>query len=75
MAMKEFIKKHLFVNLISLAGGIAGFLYWKFIGCASGTCMIKSVWYMSTLYGLLLGYLTGSLTEELYLKFKNKRKI
>ena len=32
-----------------LAGGIAGFFYWKFVGCITGNCAITSVWYKSTL--------------------------
>lgn len=38
-----------------LLGSIAGYLYWNYVGCANGTCMITSVWYRSTLYGALLG--------------------
>lgn len=38
-------------------GAIAGFMYWKFVGCASGTCMITSKPINSTLYGALMGYL------------------
>jgi hypothetical protein len=38
-------------------GAIAGFLYWNFVGCASGTCMITSKPMNSTLYGGLMGYL------------------
>ncbi|MBK6839504.1 MAG: hypothetical protein IPG90_15630 [Bacteroidetes bacterium] len=38
-----------------LLGAGAGFLYWNFIGCSSGSCMITSVWYRSTLYGALMG--------------------
>jgi hypothetical protein len=68
--MKEVIRKHIFAIIFSVAGAIGGFLYWKFIGCASGTCMIKSVWYLSTLYGLVLGWVLGGLAEDLISKFK-----
>jgi hypothetical protein len=73
MVMTEFIRKHLLVIVLSAAGALGGFLYWKFIGCLSGTCMIKSVWYMSTLYGLLIGYVTGGLMTEIIVKLKNKK--
>lgn len=44
--------------LIGIAlGALAGFLYWRFIGCNSGTCPITSTWYNSTLYGALMGAL------------------
>jgi len=36
-------------------GGLAGFLYYHFIGCSSGTCPITSNPYMSIMYGGLLG--------------------
>ncbi len=36
-------------------GGTAGFLYYYFIGCASGTCPITSNPYGSVLYGSLMG--------------------
>lgn len=42
-------------------GGLGGFLYWKFVGCVSGTCPIQSVWYYSTLWGAAMGYLIGDL--------------
>jgi hypothetical protein len=73
MAMKDFIRKHLLLIIFSAAGGLGGFLYWKFVGCLSGTCIIKSVWYWSTLYGALLGYITGGLVEEVIVKFKKKK--
>ena len=38
-------------------GSIAGFMYWKLIGCASGTCMITSKPLNSSLYGALMGFL------------------
>lgn len=46
------------LSVIGIAvGAIAGFMYWKFVGCASGTCMITSKPINSTLYGSLMGYL------------------
>lgn len=38
-------------------GALAGFAYWYYVGCNSGTCIIQSHWYTSTLYGALIGYL------------------
>jgi hypothetical protein len=40
-----------------LIGGLAGFLYFYFIGCNSGTCAITSNPYRSILFGGILGYL------------------
>ncbi len=36
-------------------GGTAGFLYYYFIGCVSGSCPITSNPYGSILYGSLMG--------------------
>jgi Family of unknown function (DUF6132) len=71
--MKEFLKNNLFVIIFSVAGAIGGFLYWKFVGCVSGTCPIKSVWYFSTLWGLGLGYLLGSIVLDIIRKIKNRK--
>lgn len=38
-------------------GTIGGFIYYKTIGCSSGSCAITSNPYMSILWGGLLGYL------------------
>jgi hypothetical protein len=41
-------------------GGLAGFLYYFYIGCSSGTCAITSNPYKSTLMGALMGWLSVS---------------
>lgn len=43
-----------------LVGGIAGFLYWKFLGCASGTCYIQSNPYRMGIYSAIIGGLLFS---------------
>jgi len=55
--MKHLLKKHLLKIIGLLAGGIGGFLYYHFVGCASGLCPITSNPYISVLYGALMGYL------------------
>jgi len=54
-------------DLIGIAlGAVAGFLYWKFVGCSSGTCMITSKPINSTLYGALMGFLVvGIFTKKI----------
>ena len=69
----EFIKKHKYLIIFSIAGAAGGFMYWKFVGCQSGTCPIKSVWYWSTLYGALIGFLGGSIVNDLIIKFRKKK--
>lgn len=53
--------RYLLPATLAVAGGIAGFLYYRFIGCATGTCAITSNPYVSSLYGGVLGLLIGSL--------------
>jgi len=38
-----------------IAGAVAGYAYYYFIGCSSGTCAITSNPVNSTLYGVLFG--------------------
>jgi len=40
-----------------LMGGGLGFAYYRFIGCASGTCPLTSNPYISTMYGAVIGIL------------------
>ncbi len=58
-----------------LAGSIGGFLYWRFVGCISGTCVIKSVWYLATLWGAVMGYLVGDIVNDFFVKRKKKRSV
>lgn len=44
----------------ALIGGVLGYLYYKKIGCPSGTCPITSNPYTSILYGILMGLLISS---------------
>jgi len=58
---KLFQKIRLILNLRILVGlvlgAIAGYAYYYFIGCSSGTCAITSNPVNSTLYGSLFGVL------------------
>ena len=67
-----FSKKNLPLFIAALLGAVGGFLYWKFVGCTSGTCKIKSVWYWSTLYGSVFGYLIGDILLGIIRKLRHK---
>ncbi len=43
------------VVLTTLAGGLAGYLYWAKIGCTSGGCPITSDPWVTTGFGALMG--------------------
>lgn len=62
--MKDFLKKHPVAVIATALGTAGGFLYWKFVGCKSGTCPIKSQWYLTMLWGGVMGYLLGSIAED-----------
>lgn len=39
-----------------ILGGTAGYAYYHFVGCASGTCNITSSPYLSTIWGAAMCY-------------------
>ena len=47
-----------------IVGGVAGYLYWKHIGCSTGSCPITSGWYNSTLYGMFMGGIVFDLIRD-----------
>jgi hypothetical protein len=55
--MTNFLNKYRWKLVGVLMGAVAGFAYWYYIGCTSGTCPIQSNWHTSTLYGGLIGYI------------------
>jgi hypothetical protein len=62
--MKTFILRNILGILGITFGALAGYLYYQFVGCNSGTCSISSNPTNSTLYGALMGYLILSMFEK-----------
>jgi len=62
------VKKNWYYLAGGIAGGIGGFLYWRYVGCSSGTCPITSSPIMSTIWGALMG---GLLFSILFVRNKN----
>jgi hypothetical protein len=61
----NYIIKHKITIIGIVAGAIAGYLYYYFVGCASGTCAITSNPINSSAYGALMGGLLLSMfTKE-----------
>jgi uncharacterized membrane protein YeaQ/YmgE (transglycosylase-associated protein family) len=54
--------------LTFIIGAVVGFLYYKFIGCRSGSCPITSNPWTSTIFGALIGYLLLSTIIDKYYK-------
>jgi LytS/YehU family sensor histidine kinase len=65
--MKHYILNNKLTFVGIAIGLVTGFLYWKLVGCASGTCMITSKPINSSLYGALMGGLVFSM-------FNNKKE-
>lgn len=63
--MKKWLLKNK-INLIgALIGGVAGFVYYKQVGCNSGGCMISGNPYISTGYFAVLGSLIVSILKPI----------
>jgi hypothetical protein len=60
----NFLKNNTLVVLGIILGAVAGFLYWKFIGCNSGICLITSKPLSSTIYGAVMGGLIFSMAKK-----------
>lgn len=59
--VKTFLKRHWLTILGVVAGVVAGYLYWFYVGCASGTCPITSSPVSSSLWGAVMGGLLFSI--------------
>lgn len=49
--------KNMKLVLFVLGGAVAGYLYYRLVGCRSGTCPITSSPIISSLYGAMMGFL------------------
>lgn len=58
------LKKQAGILLGASIGLIAGYLYWREVGCISGTCPITSSPLNSTLYGGMMGGLAGNILQK-----------
>jgi hypothetical protein len=48
-------KAYIITGIGAIIGAISGYLYYKYVGCSSGTCRITSKPLNSTLYFALVG--------------------
>lgn len=60
----NFLNTNKFTIIGIIVGAIAGYLYYSFIGCASGTCAITSKPLNATLYFALLGGLFFNFLDD-----------
>ncbi len=47
-----------------IAGATAGWCYWHFVGCASGSCFITSNPVRSAIYGAVMGVLASGIFKK-----------
>ena len=59
--MKNWVQTNKLYFIGALLGAIAGFTYWKYVGCITGTCAITSNPFSSTIYGAIMGSLLLSI--------------
>ena len=65
---------HKFTIIGILLGALAGYAYYYFVSCSSGTCAITSKPLNSTLYGAMMGGLfSGSFKKENNSKLNNNK--
>jgi uncharacterized membrane protein YeaQ/YmgE (transglycosylase-associated protein family) len=62
--MKAISKNNKLMILGALAGAIASYFYWQFIGCNSGSCAITSTPTNSSIYGATVGALLFSMFQK-----------
>ena len=62
--MKNWIQKNKLYVAGGLLGAFTGFLYWKYVGCVTGTCAITSNPFRSILYFALTGALVFGLFKR-----------
>ena len=62
--MKGLIFRNKWIVIGVLTGAIAGYAYYHFVGCNSGTCMISSKPLNSTLYFSVMGGLLFSIFKR-----------
>jgi hypothetical protein len=74
MKIRELWKKHR-VSLLGFAiGSLGGYLYWYYVGCLTGTCPLKKLWYYDALLGGLIGLLFADAIHSIIVKRKKQNK-
>ena len=62
--MKMLLKRYWLPVTGILLGALGGYLYWRFVGCATGTCPITSSPFASTVWGAAIGGLFSQIIWE-----------
>lgn len=62
--MKTLVLKYKLELIGAILGAIGGWMYWRFVGCSSGSCSITSSSINSTIYGVFMGAVGLSLFRK-----------
>lgn len=62
--MKNWMAKNKLLFIGAALGAVGGFLYWKYVGCLTGTCSITSNPTRSTIYFAIMGALVFSIFSK-----------
>lgn len=69
--MKDFFKRRWVRIAGVLVGTIGGYIYYRYVGCVSGTCPITSNPYTMIVYGAVVGYFL----TELFSNIKKTKEV
>lgn len=59
--IRTYVRQHWPALVGILAGTAGGYLYYRLVGCSTGSCPITSNPWISTFWGAGLGYLIGDI--------------
>ncbi|MDA3912078.1 MAG: DUF6132 family protein [Bacteroidales bacterium] len=74
MKIKSIIKKHRLSIIGAIVGGVGGYLYWYYVGCLSGTCPMKQLWYYNAILGALVGLFLADFIQTMINKRKKRKE-
>ncbi len=74
MNIKEiFKKKWIKTSIFVVLGALAGYSYYYFIGCTTNACPITSNPYISSGYGMMIGFLISFDSKKKQEKLENSQ--
>jgi len=73
LRMKNIIKNNIIAVSGFILGMAGGFLYWKYVGCLSGTCPLTSNPWIMLAYGGITGGFLGNTVQDMLRKSRLKK--
>lgn len=71
---KTLIKRYWLTLVGAIIGAVGGYLYWRYVGCSTGNCPITSSPINSTLWGTVMGGLSGNILQPIVSKKSEQDK-